>query len=231
MVGTQSDKTMPQYECRPILYSSYASDTSWRVRLALAWKNIAYEAKYIDMAAGEHLSGDYAKLNPCKKLPCFITKTGKVLTQSLAIIEYLETTYPERPIFPKGLIHRAETWSIALDIACDIQPLQVKNVLRLVDIDFEKRKEFAREMIESGFACLEKRLEILSGTYCVADQISIADFCLVPMVFAAKRHDVDMRPYPYITKIRNTLMTLPEFRITHPYNQPDCPPEMKGVVQ
>lgn len=78
---------------------------------------------------------------------------------------------------------------------------------------------------------MEKRLELLSGTYCVSDQISIADFCLVPMVYAAKRHQVDMSPFPYITRIRNTLMTLPEFRDTHPYNQPDCPPEEKGVVQ
>lgn len=78
---------------------------------------------------------------------------------------------------------------------------------------------------------LEKKLESLSGTYCVSDQISIADFCLVPMVYAAKRHQVDMKPFPYITRIRNTLMTLPEFRDTHPYNQPDCPPEEKGVVQ
>lgn len=83
------------------------------------------------------------------------------------------------------------------------------------------------------FACLglEKRLDILSGLHCVADQISVADFCLVPMVFAAKRHNVDMKAFPNITRIRNTLMTLPEFRETHPYNQPDCPTDIKGIVQ
>ncbi|KAI9359769.1 maleylacetoacetate isomerase-like protein [Pilaira anomala] len=232
MDETKSDKSLtPQYECKPILYSSYDSDTSWRVRLALCWKNIQYETRYIDMSAGEHLSEDYAKLNPCKRLPCFISKTGKVITQSLAILEYLEVTYPERPILPKSAVPRAESWSVALDIACDIQPLQTRSILKLVDIGFEKREEFAREMIETGFKGLEKRLETLSGTYCVADQISVADFCLVPMVFAAKRHNVEMRPYPYIVRIRNTLMTLPEFRETHPFNQLDCPDELRGVVQ
>lgn len=79
---------------------------------------------------------------------------------------------------------------------------------------------------------LEKKLEKISGTYCVGEQISIADFCLVPMVYAAtKYHHIDMKPFPYITRIRNTLMTLPEFRNSHPYNQLDCPPNEKGIVQ
>ncbi|CEP07907.1 hypothetical protein [Parasitella parasitica] len=198
----------------PILYSSYASDTSWRVRIALAWKGIEYKTRYINMDASEHLSEAYAQLNPSKKLPCFITKNGKILTQSLAIIEYLESMYP------------------ALDIACDIQPLQAKKVLKLVDIELDKREAFARKIFVMGFEALETRLESLSGTYCLGDQISIADFCLVPMVFAAtKHHGVDMKPFPFITRIRNTLMTLPEFRSSHPYNQPDCPDSVKGIVQ
>lgn len=140
--------------------------------------------------------------------------------------------YTERPMMPKGPCHKAEALSIALDIACNIQPLQAKKVLRLVDIELDKREAFARKIFEMGFESLEKRLENLSGTYCVADQISMADFCLVPMVFAAtKYHQVDMKPFPYITRIRNTLMTLPEFRTTHPYNQPDCPDDIKGIVQ
>lgn len=140
--------------------------------------------------------------------------------------------YKERPMMPKGPFHKAEAFSIALDIACDIQPLQAKKVLSLVDVELDKRERFARKIFEMGFEGLERRLENLSGTYCVADQISIADFCLVPMVFAAtKFHQVDMKPFPYITRIRNTLMTLPEFRTSHPYNQPDCPDNVKGIVQ
>ncbi|KAK4520910.1 uncharacterized protein ATC70_006793 [Mucor velutinosus] len=232
MADIESDRKPSPCTQLPILYSSYASDTSWRVRIALAWKGVEYETRYVDMDAGEHLSEEYVLLNPCKKLPCFITKTGKILTQSLAIIEYLEAMYPERPMMPKGPFHKAEAFSIALEIACDIQPLQAKKVLRLVDVELAKREEYARKIFEMGFEGLEKRLENLSGTYCVADQISIADFCLVPMVFAAtKFHQVDMKPFPYITRIRNTLMTLPEFRISHPYNQPDCPATMKGIVQ
>jgi maleylacetoacetate isomerase len=135
-------------------------------------------------------------------------------------------------MMPKSPCHKAEAFSIALDIACDIQPLQVKKVLRLVDIELDKREAFAHKIFEMGFESLEKRLENLSGTYCVADQISVADFCLVPMVFAAtKYYQIDMKPFPYITRIRNTLMTLPEFRTTHPYNQLDCPNDIKGIVQ
>ncbi|KAG2199669.1 hypothetical protein INT47_005194 [Mucor saturninus] len=176
-------------ERRPVLYSSYDSDTSWRVRIALYWKNVEHDTIYIDMAAGEHLSEAYSKLNPFQKLPCFITKSGKVLTQSLAIIEYLERAYPD-------LVHGL--------------------------------RYCVRHPTPPSF---EQRLDTLSGLHCVADQISVADFCLVPMVYAAKRHKVDMKPYPNITRIRNTLMTLPEFRNTHPYNQPDCPPDAKGIVQ
>jgi maleylacetoacetate isomerase len=83
-----------------------------------------------------------------------------------------------------------------------------------------------------GVLGLEKRLEGLSGTYCVGDHISIADFCLVPMVFnATKLHNIDIKSYPYIMRIRNTLMTLPEFRDTHPYTQLDCPDDCKGIIQ
>ncbi|KAI8876189.1 maleylacetoacetate isomerase [Backusella circina FSU 941] len=219
-------------ETKPILYTSYLSDASWRVRIALAWKGIDYDLHYINMGEDEQLSEAYAAINPSKRLPCLITKTGKTLTQSLAIIEYLEAVYPERPMLPKGPLHKAEAMSIAYDIACDIQPVQVSTILKYVDVDVERREEFARQVIISGFESLEKRLEGLSGTYCIGDHISLADFCLVPMVFnATKLHNIDIKPYPYITRIRNTLMTLPEFRDTHPYNQSDCPDDIRGIVQ
>ncbi|KAI7905660.1 Maleylacetoacetate isomerase [Cokeromyces recurvatus] len=227
-----TDRTSPQPNNKPILYTSYVSDTSWRVRIALEWKGIDYEARYVDIKAQEYLSEEYSKLNPNQKLPCFITKTGKVLTQSLAIIEYLEAMYPERPMLPKSPFHRAEAWSLALDIACDIQPIHARRVLELIDITSDKCDEFAHKIFQLKFEGLEKRLEDISGTYCVADQISVADFCLVPMVFiATKFFKIDMKSFPYITRIRNTLMTLPEFRNTHPYNQADCPSEYKGIIQ
>lgn len=135
-------------------------------------------------------------------------------------------------MIPKAPFHRAKTWSIAHDIVNEIQPNQITKILKLVDTDPDKRKEIGREVIEESLLGLENKLEELSGTYCVADQISIADFCLVPMVFAVTHQfDIDVKEYPYINKIRNTLMTLPEFKNTHPYNQKDCPVHMKGVVQ
>ncbi|KAI9476049.1 MAG: glutathione S-transferase [Benjaminiella poitrasii] len=227
-----TERTTPPLNHKPILYTSYSSDTSWQVRIALEWKGIDYEARYVDVKNNEHLTEAYAKLNPCRRLPCFITKTGKILTQSLAIIEYIEAMYPERPMMPKSPFHRAEAWSLALDISCDMQPMYTKRVLEFLDVKLGKCDEFVLKIFEMKFEELENRLENISGTYCVADQITFADFCLVPMVFIATKFlKIDMKPFPYITRIRNTLMTLPEFRNTHPYNQADCPPEIKGIVQ
>ncbi|KAI8991543.1 maleylacetoacetate isomerase [Mycotypha africana] len=231
IINCQNKRT-PSPQCqRPILYTNYASESSWRVRIALEWKGIDYETRYINLATGEHLTEAYSEINPCRQLPCLITKTGKIITQSIAIIEYLEATYPERPIFPKSPLLKAEALSVALNIACDIQPLQAERVLNCLEIGGELRQQFCRRMLEIGLQGLESRLEKISGTYCIGEHITIADFCLVPMVFTArKKHNIDLKPYPYITKIRNTLMTLPEFRKSHPFNQPDCPQDKKEPV-
>ncbi|CEG70110.1 hypothetical protein RMATCC62417_06059 [Rhizopus microsporus] len=212
----------------PTLYGSYIDEASWRVRIALKWKGINYRYESIDIEHGEHLSSRFYKLNPCKKLPCYMTRTGKILTQSLAIIEYLELNYPQRPMWPKAIYHRAKATAITQDI-CDIQTSEIKKYLNMIDMDPNQRQETIRRAIEGALAGLEKKIKCSSGTYCIGDHISVADFFLVPLHFTVtKKFGIDMKQFPYITRIRNTLMTLSEFKDTHPYNQPDCPEELRG---
>ncbi|KAI9018001.1 glutathione S-transferase [Phycomyces nitens] len=214
-------------EITPVLYSYFRSSASWRVRLALAWKGVEYETRLVNLLTRDNHKKEYLDINPTGKVPTFETKEGKLLFQSMAIMEYLEETYPDRPILPSGPIHRARVRAICQIIACDIHPLQNLSVLRYLSDDKEKQEEWARHFISRGFDGLQKELETLSGTYTVGEHITMADFFLVPMVQNAYRNNLDMKPYPLITRIFNTLMTLPEFKQTHPFVQPDCPPELR----
>ncbi|CAO3635390.1 unnamed protein product [Cunninghamella blakesleeana] len=213
---------MSTEEKKPILYGYFRSTATWRIHIALLWKGIDYEYKPVNLVTGEQKSEAFLKLNPAGRVPAFITKEGKVLIQSEAILEYIEETHPERPMLPKGAYHRALVRSIVQLIACDIHPIQNLAVLKYVGgSDMEKRAEWAKHWVTSGFEGLEKILEESAGTYCVGDHITSADMFLVPMVFNAQRWNVDMTSFPIITRINNTLMTLPEFKNSHPSNQPD----------
>ncbi|KAG0170998.1 Glutathione S-transferase zeta-1 [Apophysomyces sp. BC1034] len=216
-------------EQKPILYGYYRSSASYRVRIALAWKGVEYEHKLVNLLTGDNNSEAYGELNPSRKVPLLMTKDGLPLTQSVAILEYLEEAYPERPMLPKNIKHRAQARAITNMIACDIHPLQNLGVLKYVGGDDQKKRaDWACEWINRGFRSLEKHLESTAGTYCVGDHITMADFSLVPMVYNAVRWGVDMKAYPLLTRINNTLLTLPEFKSAHPHSQEDCPPELRG---
>ncbi|KAI8971570.1 maleylacetoacetate isomerase [Mycotypha africana] len=219
---------MSSSERKPVLYSYFRSSASWRVRIALAWKNVDYEYKPVNLLTHANLESDYRQVNPTGKVPAFITAEGEVLAQSQAILEYLEETFPERPMLPNSPVKRAEVREVCQIIACDIHPLQNLGVLqRISGDDMDKKVEWARNTITLGFQGLEKRLEKLSGTYCIGDSVTMADFFLVPMVGNANRWNVDMSQFPLITKINNNLMTLPEFIAASPPKQPDCPEELR----
>ncbi|CAO3592082.1 unnamed protein product [Absidia cylindrospora] len=131
-------------------------------------------------------------------------------------------------MIPQGAVHRAQVRSIVQVIACDIHPLQNVGVLEQNwGSDMEKKTEWASYWIANGFIGLEQMLAQSAGTYCVGDHITMADMLLAPMVTNAHRWKVDMKPFPLIARINNTLMTLPEFNETHPTKQPDYPEELK----
>ena len=206
-----------------VLYSYFRSSCSWRVRIALAFKNINYEYKGVNLLKGEHLTEDFLKLNPSSEVPALV-HNGNILTHSTAILEYLEEVVPSPRLLPVDLVMRAKVRAIVDAIVADIQPIQNMRVLKYVG---EKHMEWGKHWIEQGFTAVERYLQESHGLYCVGDEVTLADVCLVPQVFNANRFHVDVKQYPLINEISSRLSELPAFKVSHPLVQPDCPEEMK----
>ncbi len=206
------------------LYHSARSSASYRVRIALACKGLPYESRMLDMQALQHASPQYRAVNPLALVPALDVGTA-VLTQSLAIIEYLEETYPEPPLLPKDPLERAYVRALSQLVACEIHPL---NNLRALDF---VRKSYAqdeqgihrwyRHWIADGFSKLESWLvrENRYGRYCSGDRLSMADCCLVPQVANAGRYACDLAPYPTVARINDACVQLPLFIEASPESQ------------
>lgn len=209
-----------------ILYSYWRSSCSWRVRIALNLKEMPYEIKAVSLikAGGEHHSNDFRELNPMEQVPA-IHIDGHTLVESLSIMHYLEETRPNRPLLPLDVIKRAKVREICEVIVSGIQPLQ--NLSVLIHVGEEKKDEWAKHWINRGFRAVEKLLGASAGKYCVGDEVTLADCCLIPQVFNARRFHVDLRPFPIILRIDRELENHPAFVAAHPNNQPDCPPEAR----
>nr|XP_045009952.1 maleylacetoacetate isomerase isoform X3 [Jaculus jaculus] len=212
---------------KPILYSYFRSSCSWRVRIALALKGIDYETVPINLIkdGGQQFSKEFQTLNPMKQVPA-LRIDGLIIGQSLAIIDYLEETRPTPPLLPQDPKKRASVREISNLIASGIQPLQNLSVLK--QVGQENQLTWAQKVIASGFTALEQILQKTAGKYCVGDEVSVADLCLVPQVANAERFKVDLTPYPTISHINKTLLTLEAFQVSHPCRQPDTPPELRA---
>lgn len=210
---------------KPVLYSYFRSSCAWRVRTALAMKGIDYEYSPVHLVqdGGQQFSDTYKALNPQCVVPT-LEIDGQVLTQSLSIIEYLDETRGSPCLLPKGdPIRRQQVRAVSDCIASGIQPIQNLSVVKYVGP--EKKAEWGKHWIEQGFNGLEKLLQKTAGKYCVGDEVTMADLCLVPQVYNANRFKVDMSAYPIISRINEELNTLEAFQKAHPAQQPDCPPE------
>ncbi|XP_008118323.1 maleylacetoacetate isomerase isoform X3 [Anolis carolinensis] len=150
---------------------------------------------------------------------------GVTLSQSLAIIEYLEETRPNPRILPQDPKKRAQVRMISEHIASGIQPLQNLSVLQQMG---DKKVDWAQRSISSGFEALERILQETAGRYCVGDEVTMADLCLVPQVYNADRYQVDLTPYPTIRRINKALLELEAFQTSHPSRQPDTPADLKA---
>jgi maleylpyruvate isomerase len=211
------------------LYSYFRSSAAYRVRIALNLKGLSYEIVPVHLLrdGGEHLKPDYRALNPDAILPTFIDG-DEVLTQSLAIIEYLDETYPEPPLLPGTAADRAFIRSIALQVACEIHPLDNLRVLRYLKrdlgVDNDAKDAWYRHWVESGFASLEKRLADDSrvGEFCFGDTPTLADLCLVPQMFNARRFNIDVSRFPTIVRIVDHAEQLDAFQRAAPAQQPDA---------
>ncbi|XP_064403390.1 maleylacetoacetate isomerase-like [Halichondria panicea] len=209
----------------PILHSYYRSSCSWRVRFALALKGIEYEYKPVHLVqdGGQQFADSYKALNPQCVVPT-LEIDGLVLTESLAIIEYLDETRGPPYFVPHGdPAKRARVRSISNNIAAGIQPIQNLRVLKYVGD--EKKFEWGKHWITKGFDSLELVLQKTAGKYCVGDEVTMADLCLVPQLYNANRFKVEMSVYPTITRVCSALETLEAYHKSHPDNQPDTPPK------
>ncbi|XP_027027838.2 maleylacetoacetate isomerase isoform X1 [Tachysurus fulvidraco] len=218
---------------KPVLHGYFRSSCSWRVRIAFALKGIEYDQEPVNLVkdGGQQLTEQYKTVNPMQQVPA-VTIDGITLSQSLAIIQYIDETRPRPPFLPADLQQRAQVRMISDLIASGIQPLQstsfiTKNIYVIQKVG-EEKVQWAQHFINKGFKALESILKQTSGTYCVGNEISMADICLVPQVYNAERFKVDLDQYPTIKRINQTLMDLEAFKISHPSCQPDTPDDLRA---
>jgi maleylacetoacetate isomerase len=205
-----------------VLLNYWRSSCSWRVRMVLAHKQLDYEYKAVNLLKGEDCTPEYWSINPAG-VPTLIDG-DHTITQSLAIIEYLEERYPQGPILPRAFEERAAVRAVAHLIATGIQPLQNLGVQQKIGSDFgaDKKTKWAKDVIEEGMAGLEEVLKRCAGSCCVGSSFTMADACLVPQVFAARRFGADMEKFPTIARVSAHLDTLAIVKDTHPDKMPDA---------
>src|SRR5215470_12340526 len=212
------------------LIGYFRSSAAFRVRIALKLKGVEVEHASRHLRKGEQASPDYVALNPQKLVPTLVLDSGEVLTQSLAILEYLEETHPEPALLPKDPVGRARVRALALIPTADIHPIQNLRVMAYLREKYEQSEEgtfaWSRHWIETGFQAYEASVagHRQTGAYSHGDQPTMADLCLVPQVFNAGRFKVDMSRYPTIQRVYATCMKHPAFDAAQPMKQPDAEP-------
>lgn len=208
------------------LYTYFQSSASYRARIALNLKGLKYDMVYVNLVKGEQREANYASVNPQMVVPALVDK-GHTLTQSLAIMEYLDEAYPAPPILPNDPFARAYVRELAQVIACDISPfgnLKVRKHLDKMGQNKDQQQEWIQFWIAEGFAAFEKKLANakFAGHFCYGDSPTIADCCLIPQLFNANRFKCDLSSYPTINKIAATCETHPAFIAAHPSKQKDA---------
>ena len=208
------------------LYSYFRSSAAFRVRIALNLKRMLYQMEFIHLARGAQFQEAFAALNPQGLVPV-LEDNGVFLSQSLALVEYLEETQPDPPLLPADVLGRVRVRGLAHLIASDIHPLNNLRVLKYLSgplgLTEEQRLQWYRHWVASGLAALETRLasEPQTGIYCHGSTAGLADLCLVPQIFNAKRFACDLTAYPIVMRIFESCMQLEAFDRAAPYNQPD----------
>ena len=210
------------------LIGYFRSSAAYRVRIALNLKGVTVEHASRHLRKGEQRAPDYAAINPQMLVPALVLDSGEVLTQSLAILEYLEETHPQPPLLPSDPVGRARVRALALIPTADIHPIQNLRVMGYLREKFGQTEESAfawsRHWIETGFDAYEATIakDTKTGVFSHGDSPTLADLCLVPQVFNAARFKVDMKKYPTIQRIYDACLRLPAFDAAQPARQPDA---------
>jgi maleylacetoacetate isomerase len=207
------------------LVNYFRSSASYRVRIALALKGLAYDYTTVHLAKSEHLGPAWAGVLPTALVP--VLRDGDaVLTQSLAIIEYLDETHPEPPLMPRDALGRARVRALAQGIACEIHPLNNLRVLRYLVRELgaseDAKSAWYRHWVETGLAAVERQLAAQPAAFCHGDTPTLADCVLVPQIFNAQRFDARLDPVPQVMRVFERCMALEAFSSTQPSKCPDA---------
>ena len=208
------------------LYSYFRSSAAYRVRIALNLKGLAYDTVPVHLVKddGHNRRPEFRAVNPQMRVPALITPTGDVLIQSLAIFEYLDETHPEPPLLPKDSIARAQARALAEIVACDIHPLNNIGPLRYLKRELHQEQAaidaWYHHWVLAGFEALEALVR--PGPYACGGAVTVADLCLVPQVYNARRLNVPLDKFSKIVAIDAACLALPAFDRARPENQPDA---------
>ncbi|HEY6005651.1 MAG TPA: maleylacetoacetate isomerase [Anaeromyxobacter sp.] len=211
------------------LYSYWRSSSSWRVRIGLALKGIAYAYEPVDLLAGEQFSDAHRARSPASQVPVLeVEEGGRTLrlVQSIAILEWLDERFPDAPLLPPDLDGRARVRALAEHVNSGTQPYQNAVVLKTVKEKLPGfEKEWARMWVSRGLEAFERALsDGLAGRFCHGDAPGLADCYLVPQTYSARRFGVDLAPFPTLRRIDEACAALAPFQAAHPDRQPDAPP-------
>ena len=206
----------------PILHDYYRSSAAYRVRIALNLKGVDYESRMVNLLDGAQQGDSYRAVNPQGLVPT-LEIDDQALTQSLAIIVYLDQRFPDPPLMPRSIIDQAHVRALSLAIACDIHPLNNLRVLKYLKAELgasdEAKDEWYRHWLREGLAALEAVAAPRAGAYLFGDSVTLADICLVPQLYNARRFDVPLDPYPTLIRADASATALEAFQQAHPDRQ------------
>ena len=207
------------------LFGYFRSSAAYRVRIVLNLKGIDARHEYVHLVrdGGEHRKPEFLAVNPQGLLPALETDSGGILLQSLAILDYLEETHPEPPLLPSYPFDRAQVRALCQMVACEIHPLNNLRVMQYLKNELEHDQEtvgtWYRHWVTTGFQAIEQ--VIGDDGYCFGGGVTLADACLLPQIYNARRFETDLSAFPRILKVEETCGSLPAFEQAHPSNQPD----------
>lgn len=214
-----------------VLYNYFRSSTSFRVRIALHHKNLKFEYKPVNLLKGEQHSAEYRQINPLKGVPSLL-HDGKIIPESLAIIEYLEEVFPQSSLLPKDPYLKARIRQFCEIINAFLHPMGNLKTLQYLEKNFNynlaQKEAWVQHWAAQGLEALETTAAEFSGIYCFGSEVTMADLFLIPQLLTCERFKVDLTPYKTLHMINHNCLKLEAFKKAHPYNQIDTPDEFKN---